>query len=59
MSPELRASALIVVPRSGGGFDEVNAGDSYFSLERTVTDKVPSLLVPPRAARRCTGALGD
>ena len=24
-----------------GGFDEVNAGDSNFSFERTVSDKVP------------------
>ena len=41
VEPGAARSAMIVVPRNGGGFDEVSAGDSNFSFERTVNDKVP------------------
>ena len=50
---EAARNAVIVVPRSGGSFDEGNAGDSNFSFERTVTDKVPR----PRP-RRAAAQLG-
>ena len=31
--------AFVVVPRSGGSFDEVNAGESNFALERTASKR--------------------
>jgi hypothetical protein len=35
VEPRAALSAVVVVPRSGGGFDEINAGGSNFALQRT------------------------
>ncbi len=51
-SPELRASAPIVVPRSGGGFDESNAGGSNFALSARVSASLAFRKAPRAGAER-------
>jgi hypothetical protein len=52
----LRASAPIVVPGNGGSFDENNAGESNFALERTASKRGTLSDGFPR--RRSARALG-
>jgi hypothetical protein len=56
LSPELRASAPIVVPWSGASFNESNAGRSNHALERTAIHV--RALFWPSARRRSARALG-
>ena len=35
VEPGVALNAVVVVPRNGGGFDEINAGGSNFALQRT------------------------
>jgi hypothetical protein len=49
VEPGVARSAVVVVPRSGGSFDEVNAGGSNFALQRTARRR---RLLADRFARR-------
>jgi hypothetical protein len=49
VEPGAALNVVVVVPRSGGSFDEINAGGSNFALQRTA-ERLG--LLPDRFARR-------
>lgn len=55
VEPGAALNGIVVVPRNGGSFDEVNAGGSNFALERTASRRC--FLADGSARRRSARAL--